>query len=139
MWKQAMYDLLQRKGEPGGPLMILEENNIVDIRGLAKIRVENEMEALKLFFEGEKLRSYGRHLLNQVRFFYGTTPFHGKALNLNSNQSNLFSFIEDLPHFSTSCHAKMSLTLNELIYPPKTYRTWKALYPKRPTPSQNPC
>jgi len=83
MWKQAMYDLLQRKGEPGGPLMILEENNIVDIRGLAKIRVENEMETLKLFFEGEKLRSYGRHLLNQVRFFHGTTAFDGKALELS--------------------------------------------------------
>lgn len=96
LWKQAMYDLLQQKGEPGGPLMILEENNIVDIRGLAKIRVENEMETLKLFFEGEKLRSYGRHLLNQVRFFSGTTPFHKKnsriiLLSLIGSRSLLIS------------------------------------------------
>lgn len=63
---QGIYDLLQQKGEPGGSLMILEENGIVELRGLAKIRVENEAETLKLFFEGEKLRSYAHHTMNQV-------------------------------------------------------------------------
>ena len=63
---QGIYDLLQRKGELGGSLMFLEDNGVVEIRGLAKIRVENEAETLKLFFEGEKLRSYAHHTMNQV-------------------------------------------------------------------------
>ncbi len=64
--KQGIYDLLQRKGEPGGCLMILEDNGLLEIPGLAKIPVENEAETLKLYFEGEKLRSYSNHTLNQV-------------------------------------------------------------------------
>jgi hypothetical protein len=46
--------------------MILEENGLVELRGLTKMPVENEAEALKLYFEGEKLRSYSDHSLNQV-------------------------------------------------------------------------
>ncbi len=64
--KQGIYDLLQRKGQPGGCLMILEDNGLLEISGLAKIPVENEAETLKLYFEGEKLRSYSNHTLNQV-------------------------------------------------------------------------
>ena len=61
--------------------------------------------------------------------------------------SNLFRFIEGPNHFSTSWHAKMSLTLDEPIenvlcsnstskHAPKTYRTWKVLYAKQPTPDK---
>lgn len=46
--------------------MILEDNGLLEIPGLAKIPVENEAETLKLYFEGEKLRSYSNHTLNQV-------------------------------------------------------------------------
>ena len=46
--------------------MIIEENGLVDVRGLAKIRVETEAQAIKWFNAGEKQRSYGQHLLNQV-------------------------------------------------------------------------
>lgn len=46
--------------------MVIEENGLVDVRGLAKIRVETEAQGMKWFNEGEKHRSYGQHLLNQV-------------------------------------------------------------------------
>jgi hypothetical protein len=63
-------------------------------------------------------------------------------------KSNLIRFIEGQTHFSTPWDAKMSSTLNELIlnalhshlhtttskHAPKTYRTWKVLYVKEPTP-----
>ncbi|CAK9220135.1 unnamed protein product [Sphagnum troendelagicum] len=66
VYNEGIYDLLQRKGEPGGCLMILEDNGLLEIPGLAKIPVENEAETLKLYFEGEKLRSYSNHTLNQM-------------------------------------------------------------------------
>ena len=58
-----MYDLLQQRNTD---LMIIEENGLVDVRGLTKIRVETEAEAIKWLNGGEKQRSYGQHLLNQV-------------------------------------------------------------------------
>jgi hypothetical protein len=58
-----MFDLLQQRNTD---LMVIEENNLVDIRGLAKIRVKTEAQAMKWFNEGEKHRSYRQHLLNQV-------------------------------------------------------------------------
>ena len=67
-------------------------------------------------------------------------------------KSNLFRFIEGQTTYSTSWHAKMSLTLNGPIknvllsnlhttsnHEPKTYWTWKVLYAKQPTPDQNSC
>lgn len=48
--------------------MIIEENGVVDLRGLTKIQVETEAQAIKWFNEGEKQRSYGHHLLNQVTY-----------------------------------------------------------------------
>lgn len=35
---------------------------------------------------------------------------------MNFNEDNLFRFIEDQTNLSTSWHAKMDFTLNELIY-----------------------
>jgi hypothetical protein len=46
--------------------MIIEENHLPDVRGLAKVRVETEAQALQWFFEGEKSRTYGHHFLNPV-------------------------------------------------------------------------
>ena len=46
--------------------MIIEENHLPDVRGLAKVRVETEAQALRCFFEGEKSRTYGHHSLNPV-------------------------------------------------------------------------
>jgi len=66
VYNEGIYDLLQTRGEPAGSLMILEENGLVELRGLTKMPVENEAEALKLYFEGEKLRSYSDHSLNQM-------------------------------------------------------------------------
>lgn len=57
-----MYDLLNQRSDD---LMIIEENGLVDVRGLARPRVETEAQALKLFLEGEKGRTYGNHALNQ--------------------------------------------------------------------------
>ena len=64
----------------------------------------------------------------------------------------LYQFMEGQTHFSTSWHAKMSLTLHEPIYnvlcsnlhttsthAPKTYQTWKVLYSKQPTRYQKSC
>ncbi|KAG0630812.1 hypothetical protein M758_1G204900 [Ceratodon purpureus] len=62
IYEERMYDLLQQRSTD---LMIIEENGLIDIRGLAKIRVETEAQAIKWFNEGEKQRSYGQHLLNQ--------------------------------------------------------------------------
>ncbi|CAM6016210.1 unnamed protein product [Sphagnum balticum] len=66
VYNEGIYDLLQTRREPAGSLMILEENGLVELRGLTKMPVENEAEALKLYFEGEKLRSYSDHSLNQM-------------------------------------------------------------------------
>lgn len=59
-----MYDLLNHRSDN---LMIIEENGLVDVRGLARPRVETEAQAIKWFLEGEKARTYGNHWLNEVR------------------------------------------------------------------------
>jgi len=70
--------------------MIIEENNLPDVRGLAKVRVETEAEALRWFFEGEKSRTYGHHFLNPVR----TGHFQACLATFNNsdlmNSSGLF-------------------------------------------------
>lgn len=58
-----MYDLLNQRSKD---LMIIEESGYVYIRGLAKIPVETEAQALMCFSEGEKQRSYACHQINQV-------------------------------------------------------------------------
>ena len=71
----------------------------------------------------------------------------GGSVWIRMKSSNLFRFIEGPHHFSTSWHAKMSLTLDDPIenflcsdstskHAPKTYRTWKVLYAKQPTPDK---
>ena len=62
----------------------------------------------------------------------------------------IYWFTGGQTYFSTSWHAKMRLALHELLkevlcsnlqtdqkHAPKTYRTWKVLDGKQPTPDQN--
>lgn len=65
--------------------MIIEENHLPDVRGLAKVRVDTEAEALRWFFEGEKARTYGHHFLNPV-----TSPMWTAYL---SNRKRLLLYI----------------------------------------------
>jgi len=59
-----MYDLLNQRSDD---LMIIEENGLIDVRGLVRPHIETEAQAMKWFLEGEKARTYGNHVLNQVR------------------------------------------------------------------------
>nr|XP_024369616.1 kinesin-like protein KLP1 isoform X3 [Physcomitrium patens] len=63
IYQEGMYDLLNQRSKD---LMIIEESGYVYIRGLAKIPVETEAQALMCFSEGEKQRSYACHQINQV-------------------------------------------------------------------------
>ncbi|KAG0619382.1 hypothetical protein M758_4G135700 [Ceratodon purpureus] len=63
IYQEALYDLLQQRSDN---LMIIEENHLPAVRGLAKIRVETEAQAVQWFFEGEKSRTYGHHILNPL-------------------------------------------------------------------------
>jgi len=58
-----MYDLLNQRSND---LMIIEENGLVDVRGLTRPGVETEAQAMKWFLEGEKARTYANHAINQV-------------------------------------------------------------------------
>lgn len=63
IYQEGLYDLLQKRRDD---LMIIEDNQLLNVRGLAKVRVETETEALKWFQEGEKSRSFGNHFLNSI-------------------------------------------------------------------------
>ncbi|XP_024372831.1 kinesin-like protein KLP1 isoform X4 [Physcomitrium patens] len=63
IYQEGLYDLLQKRRDD---LMIIEDNQLLNVRGLAKVRVETETEALKWFQEGEKSRSFGNHFLNSL-------------------------------------------------------------------------
>jgi hypothetical protein len=65
----------------------------------------------------------GFFVINPLEFSIGCFAFYINAFfpfvvhdQKKCLESNLLQFIEGQPHFSTSWNARMSLTLNELIY-----------------------
>ena len=70
IYNEKMFDLLATaegapEGAGSGDLTISEENGTVHVKGLTKMIVNNEEEALNLLFEGETNRAMASHQLNR--------------------------------------------------------------------------
>ena len=66
IYNEVLYDLLADGGEGlESVLNITDHGGVTDIKGLSKVEVANEQEALALFFAGENVRSTVAHTLNK--------------------------------------------------------------------------
>ncbi|OAE28508.1 hypothetical protein AXG93_1736s1040 [Marchantia polymorpha subsp. ruderalis] len=67
VYNEGIYDLLpQRRLASAVNLVAMEDNGLIEIKGLNKMHVNTEEEAMKYFFEGERHRSVAPHALNQM-------------------------------------------------------------------------
>ncbi|KAL2644756.1 hypothetical protein R1flu_012343 [Riccia fluitans] len=67
VYNEGIYDLLpQRRLASAVSLTAMEDNGLIEIKGLNKMHCSTEAEALKYFFEGERHRSVAPHTLNQM-------------------------------------------------------------------------
>ncbi|KAL3687157.1 hypothetical protein R1sor_013466 [Riccia sorocarpa] len=67
VYNEGIYDLLpQRRLASAVSLTAMEDNGLIEIKGLNKMHCNTKAEALKYFFEGERHRSVAPHTMNQI-------------------------------------------------------------------------
>eukprot|EP00898_Chlorokybus_atmophyticus_P007392 jgi/Chlat1/7654/Chrsp64S07123 len=66
VYNECLYDLLAESPGAADNLMIVEENNGTQVRGMERRVVTSEQEALSAFFQGELSRSTTTHALNET-------------------------------------------------------------------------